>query len=320
MATACAVAEQPLGALWQGSAVAQCSASLPIEASRPSCFTALAAYAHARVRVERSLLLASLLPGPQCAVHRTPLPASLISAGAVQEFGVNVLDESSIDRAIAKHKDRITTVWSAPPLVPLAPPLWIDRQHMWAWRTDNFPSVTDTRWRFYPPPRRRRRLNSSATPHLLGAHRQLAAPLSVETDKDPNLAMDVTVGGMRRVLQCMARHGVSKLMFSDSIGSFGAEGYVMHQLCWDRELLGLQRFLPHRNQSHACSHACADACPICTGVVVVVVAVAAAAAAATVVVGSCSCSCTYAKLPTALARLFFQECASACTGVRWSLA
>jgi threonine 3-dehydrogenase len=50
----------------------------------------------------------------------------------------------------------------------------------------------------------------------------LAAPLSVETAADPAVAHDVTVGGMERLLRCMKEAGLSRICFSDSIGSFGA--------------------------------------------------------------------------------------------------
>jgi nucleoside-diphosphate-sugar epimerase len=50
----------------------------------------------------------------------------------------------------------------------------------------------------------------------------LAAPLSVETQNDPNAAEDVTVNGMRRVLKAMKTYGVRRVCFSDSIGSYGA--------------------------------------------------------------------------------------------------
>jgi nucleoside-diphosphate-sugar epimerase len=50
----------------------------------------------------------------------------------------------------------------------------------------------------------------------------LAAPLSVETASNPALSMDVTVGGMRRILNAMRKHGTRRVCFSDSIGSFGA--------------------------------------------------------------------------------------------------
>ena len=53
----------------------------------------------------------------------------------------------------------------------------------------------------------------------------LAAPLSVETDNDPALAREVTVGGMRRIIDAMAAGSprCRTLLFSDSIGSFGAD-------------------------------------------------------------------------------------------------
>jgi nucleoside-diphosphate-sugar epimerase len=53
----------------------------------------------------------------------------------------------------------------------------------------------------------------------------LAAPLSVETDNDPALAREVTVGGMRRIIDAMAAGSprCRTLLFSDSIGSFGAK-------------------------------------------------------------------------------------------------
>ena len=50
----------------------------------------------------------------------------------------------------------------------------------------------------------------------------LAAPLSVETAADPDVARDVTVGGMEKLLRCMREAGLSRICFSDSIGSFGA--------------------------------------------------------------------------------------------------
>ena len=51
----------------------------------------------------------------------------------------------------------------------------------------------------------------------------LAAPLSVDTAKDPGVAHDVVVGGMERLLRCMKENGLRRLCFSDSIGSFGAD-------------------------------------------------------------------------------------------------
>jgi threonine 3-dehydrogenase len=50
----------------------------------------------------------------------------------------------------------------------------------------------------------------------------LAAPLSVDTAKDPSSAMRVTVDGMRNVLEAMRLAGISRIRFSDSIGSFGS--------------------------------------------------------------------------------------------------
>lgn len=51
----------------------------------------------------------------------------------------------------------------------------------------------------------------------------LAAPLSVETAMDPKLAEQITIGGMRNVLDSMEKSGVRKILFTDSIGSFGAQ-------------------------------------------------------------------------------------------------
>jgi threonine 3-dehydrogenase len=56
----------------------------------------------------------------------------------------------------------------------------------------------------------------------------LAAPLSVETAVDPAVARDVTVGGMERLLRCMKEAGLSRICFSDSIGSFGASAPREH--------------------------------------------------------------------------------------------
>lgn len=53
----------------------------------------------------------------------------------------------------------------------------------------------------------------------------LAAPLSVETEADPAVADDVTVGGMQRLIAAMDEAQLpasTRLLFSDSIGSFGA--------------------------------------------------------------------------------------------------
>lgn len=49
----------------------------------------------------------------------------------------------------------------------------------------------------------------------------LAAPLSVDTANDPDLALRITVGGMRTILECMKEVGLRRICFSDSIGSFG---------------------------------------------------------------------------------------------------
>lgn len=56
----------------------------------------------------------------------------------------------------------------------------------------------------------------------------LAAPLSVEAAKNPQVSLDVTVGGMKNILTVMrefqASSGVKMvLMFTDSIGSYGGE-------------------------------------------------------------------------------------------------
>eukprot|EP00047_Mylnosiga_fluctuans_P010987 m.19081 g.19081 ORF g.19081 m.19081 type:complete len:335 (-) comp3400_c0_seq1:126-1130(-) len=57
----------------------------------------------------------------------------------------------------------------------------------------------------------------------IGTVWNLAAPLSVATAADPSAAHDITVGGMERILAAMKTVGLSKICFSDSIGSFGAE-------------------------------------------------------------------------------------------------
>lgn len=49
----------------------------------------------------------------------------------------------------------------------------------------------------------------------------LAAPLSVETALNPKVAENVTVNGMRNVLWAMYEARVKKILFTDSIGSFG---------------------------------------------------------------------------------------------------
>lgn len=50
----------------------------------------------------------------------------------------------------------------------------------------------------------------------------LAAPLSVETAINPKVAEQVTVNGMRNVLWAMYESRIKKIMFTDSIGSFGS--------------------------------------------------------------------------------------------------
>jgi threonine 3-dehydrogenase len=52
----------------------------------------------------------------------------------------------------------------------------------------------------------------------------LAAPLSVETANDPNVAKDVTVGGFERLINAMDKANMpesTRICFSDSIGSYG---------------------------------------------------------------------------------------------------
>lgn len=49
----------------------------------------------------------------------------------------------------------------------------------------------------------------------------LAAPLSVDTAKDPSAAERITVGGMGHLLATMKDLGLNRIFFSDSIGSFG---------------------------------------------------------------------------------------------------
>jgi threonine 3-dehydrogenase len=49
----------------------------------------------------------------------------------------------------------------------------------------------------------------------------LASPLSVETALRPQVAEAVTIGGMKNVLSSMSKVGCRRIMFTDSIGSFG---------------------------------------------------------------------------------------------------
>lgn len=57
----------------------------------------------------------------------------------------------------------------------------------------------------------------------IGCVWNLAAPLSVDTAKDPSLAHAVTVGGMGTLVRLSLKYNVPKICFSDSIGSYGAE-------------------------------------------------------------------------------------------------
>ena len=50
----------------------------------------------------------------------------------------------------------------------------------------------------------------------------LAAPLSVASERDPSYAELVVVEGMKKVLLSMKKFGIKKICFSDSIGSFGS--------------------------------------------------------------------------------------------------
>mmetsp|Transcript_113051 Transcript_113051/g.258984 ORF Transcript_113051/g.258984 Transcript_113051/m.258984 type:complete len:361 (-) Transcript_113051:315-1397(-) len=66
--------------------------------------------------------------------------------------------------------------------------------------------------------------------HVVGSQTQpiatvwnLAAPLSVESAENPGIAMEVTVGGMEKLLRVCSRFGVGRVCFTDSIGSFGSE-------------------------------------------------------------------------------------------------
>ena len=57
--------------------------------------------------------------------------------------------------------------------------------------------------------------------HKIDVVWNLAAPLSVESEKNPKRAKQITVGGMKYLLDVMRSHDVSTILFSDSIGSFG---------------------------------------------------------------------------------------------------
>jgi len=58
----------------------------------------------------------------------------------------------------------------------------------------------------------------------IGVVWNLAAPLSVETASDPNMANEVTVKGFERLIRAMDKAKMpetTKICFSDSIGSYG---------------------------------------------------------------------------------------------------
>ena len=116
----------------------------------------------------------------------------------VTETGVDLRDTESVHRCIARHV----------PCLPLLEPSVLD------------PSVHGVVARHASPASPA----SSASPTLLSVW-NLAAPLSVETELDPSVAEDVTVGGMGRILAALDACGASpatRVLFSDSIGSFGA--------------------------------------------------------------------------------------------------
>lgn len=60
----------------------------------------------------------------------------------------------------------------------------------------------------------------------------LAAPLSVETAGNPDLAYDVVVNGMDRLLKVMRDYAVPRICFSDSIGSYGGEAPRESSAAW----------------------------------------------------------------------------------------
>ena len=118
-------------------------------------------------RLVRALLERGVYRVVAC-LHRSPLPGEVtkgLPAATAElltcEFGVDVRNQESLDRVMAKHAP--SCVWN------------------------------------------------------------LAAPLSVDTAKDPDAARDVTVAGMERILKAMDAAGCSKICFTDSIGSFGSE-------------------------------------------------------------------------------------------------
>ena len=60
----------------------------------------------------------------------------------------------------------------------------------------------------------------------------LAAPLSIETARDPANARSTTVGGMQNVLAAMTECGVRKLCFTDTIASFGQSAPRLARARW----------------------------------------------------------------------------------------
>ena len=123
------------------------------------------------------------------AADRMPrLPAKLTSIVGAVEPGVDVRDDKALHEVFAVRIPR------RPPIGPALPPIPLTH-------------VT---------PRVRQRHSD------IEAVWNLAAPLSVETAMDPAIAEAVTVGGMRSVVGAMRAHGVRKILFTDSIGSFGA--------------------------------------------------------------------------------------------------
>ena len=51
----------------------------------------------------------------------------------------------------------------------------------------------------------------------------LAAPLSIESDRNPKGAEDIVIGGLKRLLSVMSERKIKRICFSDSIGSYGSE-------------------------------------------------------------------------------------------------
>lgn len=60
----------------------------------------------------------------------------------------------------------------------------------------------------------------------------LAAPLSVETASNPDLAYDTVVNGMDRLLKVMREFNVPRICFSDSIGSYGGDAPRESNAAW----------------------------------------------------------------------------------------